>query len=280
MALPNEARRHGAIPEGGFRFRLGTRPAEAAEYFRTTADNRTILKERRHWLQTDPDRYVAILPEGVALLDETIELAAKWNTLDTRQIESIREPSTPLGRCTALGREWEPDFALLRPDSSGQFILVAGCVCFPSHWRLPEKMGRSISAIHEPVPGLNDAIGPAIDTFLLRMKPGTCWTRSNWNLSRTCELNQYPERNVTRVPADCTANDVWLRMEHQALVSLPATGGVLFGIRLEHVPFTALHQFPALVQRLRTAIETIPEDMLRYKCSGVPRDRLLSLLVR
>ncbi len=267
-----------AIPEGGFRYRLGTRPGDAAEYFAPTEAHAELLAERRHWLLSDPHRYAAVLAEGVGLLEETIELAAEWQTLDDLELEAVRSEVDPLSRCLALGMAWEPDFALLRPDSSGKMILVAGCVCFPSFWRLQDKMGHRIDFIHQVVPGLNEKIGSAIDVLLARMKPGGCLRRSNWTLSRTNELNQYPEREVTRLTADCRLQDIWLRMEHQALVSLPESRGVLFGIRIQHVSLEEALRNPLASERVRSAIETMPEEVHQYRQQAPLRDRLLAML--
>jgi hypothetical protein len=125
---------------------------------------------------------------------------------------------------------------------------------------------------------LNDKIGPAIDVLLARMKPGVCWKRTNWSLSRTNERNQYPDRGVSRLTADSTVHDMWLRIEHQALASLPESRGVLFGIRLQHVPFSEVLQDPVAAQRLRGAIETMPTDVQQYLNQGPVRDRLLAVL--
>jgi hypothetical protein len=110
------------------------------------------------------------------------------------------------------------------------------------------------------------------------MKPGVCWKRTNWSISRTNERNQYPDRGVSRLTADCTVHDMWLRIEHQALVPLPESRGVLFGIRLQHVPFAEVLQDPVAAERLRYAIETMPADVQQYLNQGPARDRLLAVL--
>ena len=75
----------------------------------------------------------------------------------------------------------EPDILFLVPsDESGEFRLVAGCVCFPSSWRLAEKLGKPLTAIHGPVPGLNEQLGAPITQFLRRLEPGIAWRRENW----------------------------------------------------------------------------------------------------
>jgi dimethylamine monooxygenase subunit A len=236
------------------------------------------MSERRRWLESDPPRYAALLPDGIPVLDATLKSAAALQTIDEADRDFLRNASDPLSRCLSLGKLWEPDFALLRLDSSGKMILVGGCICFPSNWRLTDKIGQPLDCVHEIVPGLNIAIGASIDTLLAHMKPYGTLTRSNWSMCRTPELNQHPDRHLPALSADCTLDDVWLRIEDQALVSLADAGGLLFGIRLRHIPFRELLRNAVASQRLREAIETMPREMVRYKGLTSIRDRLVQWL--
>src|SRR5207247_2314497 len=139
---------------------------------------------------------------------------------------------SPSERLRALGEFWEPDFLLLKTSADGEIRLLGGCVCFPSSWRLSEKIGRPVEFIHSVVPGLNAGLGTAIHTFLAKLKPGIAWQRFNWGLSRSPELNQHPERRLPPLDATVRLAEVWLRVEDQALVALPKSGGILFGIRI------------------------------------------------
>ena len=121
---------------------------------------------------------------------------------------------------------------MLKADADGEIRLYGGCLCFPSSWRLSDKLGQPIEFIHGPVPGLNASIGAAIHKFLAALKPGVASLRHNWGLARSAELNQHPDRDLPRLDATVDADEVWLRVEHQALVALPKSGGILFGIRV------------------------------------------------
>ena len=90
--------------------------------------------------------------------------------------------------------------------------------------------------IHGPVPGLNAQLGRSIDTFLAKLTPGAAWLRHNWGLSRSPELNQHPSRPLPRLDDSAALADAWLRVEQQALMALPASGGVLFAIRIAMHP--------------------------------------------
>ena len=51
------------------------------------------------------------------------------------------------------GRLVQEDLCLMQRGDAG-YRLVAAVLCFPAHWRLADKLGRPLQAIHEPVPGL------------------------------------------------------------------------------------------------------------------------------
>jgi hypothetical protein len=256
--------------EGPFRFRLGTRPGDAANFFAATELHDEILAERQHWLTSDAARYAVLLPEGEPALDAAIEQIAGMP-------KNLLAEAAPFERLLALGRFWEPDFVLLRRDAAGQMVVVGGCVCFPTNWRLTDKLNEPVGEVHEIVPGLNANIGAPIDNFLSRMKPG-CWERSNWGMARSDQRNQHPDLHLLGLSADTIIDDVWLRIEDQALVPLPEVAGVLFGIRVRHVQLGEVIQNPIARERLRTAIETMSPEMMAYKNLTTIRQRLVGWL--
>jgi hypothetical protein len=117
-----------------------------------------------------------------------------------------------------------------------------------------------------------------IEKFLTKLRPGSAWQRSNWGLSRSPELNQHPARKLPRLDESVTASEVWLRVENQALVSLPRSGGILFGIRIKNYPLDAITGDRALCRLIARALETMPEDVAAYKGIAAARDRLTQLL--
>jgi hypothetical protein len=244
------------------------------DFFNPWREPANVLEQRRHWLRCEPDVHSALLPEGEPLLEEWIEHSTCW-AFDP---PLPRGHSDPCEMLCAIGESLEPDFLLLKPDETGAMKLVAGCVCFPSSWSLEEKMGRPLDFIHRVVPGLNEQLGQPITQFLRRMTPDIAWLRANWGLSRSPELNQHPRRALSRLDASVKLDEVWLRVEHQALVALPKTGGVLFGIRVVVHPLAEVKQDVEAARGLRRALETMPEAMAAYKGIAPVRGALLEIL--
>lgn len=262
----------GLFPDDDYRFQMRFERGEPATFFDRSARSETVLAERRRWLRSDPKTYAAILPPGEAMQDEAVELAREWNGF------APPEMTTAWQKCLALGEFWEPDYLLLKSDADGAIRLYGGCLCAPSSWRLKDKLGQPIEFIHGPVPGLNAHIGAAIHKFLAALKPGAASLRHNWGLSRSPELNQHPDRALPPLDATVSAEEVWLRVEHQALVALPKSGGILFGIRVVNHSLNEVKTGPLAAARLCRALETMPEEMARYKNLAAARGRILKLL--
>ncbi|MCC5022669.1 MAG: DUF3445 domain-containing protein [Candidatus Synoicihabitans palmerolidicus] len=136
---------------------------------------------------------------------------------------------------------------------------------FPSWWSLPEKVGRTLPETHGIVPGLNAAIGPVIDRLLNRLKPGTAAERSHWGMAGTQKLNLHPALGWPRLRFGHEVDAIWLRIEHQILASLPRTGAILFGIRLETFPLKDVLADKEAKLRFHRALTTMPGEMVAYK---------------
>ena len=247
------------LKDGAFEFQMGMRRG-GDEYFRNRPDNGAVLDERRRWFTQRPEIYAACEPGGKAALAEAVAFARSLN------------PALAADSLLSLGANWEPDFLLLRQDDGGEFRLVAGCVCFPSHWALREKIGHPLAAIHAPVPTLNSTLKPKIDAFLASLRADIVWERWNWGLAATAELNDHPARGLPRLSAATTLDACWFRAEHQAFRLLPETRTILFAIRIELVALAELANDRALAIQLAAALRSMPDEIAAYK--GVATARL------
>ena len=272
----NEASFAGLFPDADYRFQMRMRRMSVREYFKRSVNANAVRAEREHWLQAEPMRYLAYRPEAARSVEEGYQ--------SLRELELIPQPTSVDGVLSPdqllreLGCGLEPDVVFLVPDAAGEFRMAAACVCFPSSWSLEEKMGRPLAEIHGPVPTLNAELGGAISQFLHRMAPGVAWCRENWGLSASPELNHHPSRVLPRLERTVELSGVWLRVERQALVVLPKSGGVLFAIRVEVFPIAEVISDPSARLGLRRALETMPEDIAGYKGLTVARKRIIDLL--
>ena len=259
------------FPGTAFRWQMSLRPGNLAAFFAPSVQAAAVLAERRHWLTESPARYTAALPEAGPAVREAAD--ALCGALGIAGLQTAGPPDEIL---RAVGAAAEPDWVLLLPEN-GAHRLVAGCLCFPSHWDLREKLGRPVVEIHEPVHGLNDALATRIETFLSRVVPGADWQRENWGLSPNGALNRHPALHPPALTAASDGHSTWLRLESQLFSRLPHSGALLFGIRVRLFPLHELLADPVVADGFRTALESMPEPMAAYKGIAAARHSLLRL---
>lgn len=254
------------FPTENFRFRIGVRRGDLEAFFRPGAEYSETLAERRKWLEVEPERYAALTEAGRPLLVAFHGIASRWAHAAGCALD-----------CRALGAALEPDFLLLAADASGEFRLQGGALCFPTGWALEEKIGQTVDAIHDVVPGLNTTLGSAIGRVLTRLTIDEPLERVNWGLAATPELNLHPALARPRLTAQSRVDEVWLRVERQILVALPppAVGGVLFAIRIELNPLRAVLEDPATRAGFAHALATMDPAVAAYKGLAAVRPRLL-----
>ncbi len=270
--------RYRGLPDEDYRFTLGTTRSSIEEYFAPTAENAAILQERQHWLSTAPDLYTGLLPEGEAIADEFCRLAANWIKPSPGGATN-RADLSPLHRLIDASVQLEPDIVLIRENAAGKPITVGGCVCFPSSWSLPEKLGLSVAEVHAVVPGMNVVLEQRVDKLLHALKPGEGWVRSNWSSEASAERNQHPQQPTPELVLPLDPERVWLRREHQLLFRLPETRGIVFGIRIEHTPLREVQADPEMARRWARGLQTMPDELLSYKWLLAVRKELIRLLI-
>ena len=193
----------------------------------------------------------------------------------------------PLVTASLLVQE---DLILMRRDDSG-WRLVAGSLCFPSSWSLIEKFGRPLQEIHAPVPGFGPGTRPA--ELINRMfdgLQGQAVERYNWSIQSDNAL-YHPLSDLQRIdratnrPSRFADGDIdahaFIRVERQTLRKLPASGDILFTIRIHLDPLAVLARHPnraTLAVSFAAQLEALDLAQLDYKGLTSDRDRLVERL--
>ena len=205
------------------------------------------------WLQRDPD--LATRAAGFDARPEAIQL--------TKAVEAPGgELATMLGLSGGLPEaaraQWEDMCLLTRQPDEDLYRLIGAAVAFPTDWRVEEKMGLPLAAMHAPIHGYAEQLATGVDRFMAKFKPGALYGRSNWFVVDSGELCHLPgERELF---ADVTAANagerLFARCERQTLRRLPQTGAILFTIGVYVEPLGAL---PAdSIYWLAEAVQAIP----------------------
>ncbi|MCU1355577.1 MAG: hypothetical protein JWM89_995 [Acidimicrobiales bacterium] len=226
------------------------------------------LAERGRLLDDRHAEVFAALPETVAAGAEVLETVRAWESRHRPDLaaEAVADTPHPL---EAAGRRTQEDLVVMVPREGGHH-LDAAVLCFPSHWRLADKLGGSATAIHDPVPRYGDELEARVDRFLGRLRPGVLVARRNWSIHDEPDLfaPERPAAGSLAAVGPPDAPDLWLRSERQTLRLLPRTGAVLFTIRVQQAPFAALATTPAIAGALADRLAAQPEALTEMNGLG------------
>ena len=183
------------------------------------------------------------------------------------------------------GRLVQEDLCLMREDGdSGRYRLVGASLCFPTGWTLADKMGRSLGAIHAPIPRYDSQLASTMDRYFARIRVEHPVWRLNWSLMSSPALFQ-PRGHIVRdsqdrITAENAGDRLWLRVERQTLRRLPRSGDVLFTIRIHMRPLRDVRDRAGEAARLASAVRAVPAEVARYKGLSPVRDALLGWLAQ
>ncbi len=240
------------------------------------------LAERRRLLAERHDEVFAALPGTDAASAEVLALVRAW--LETHQPDLALPPDPPaVHPLEAAGRLVQEDLCLMverdGADHPDRAHLDAACLCFPSHWRLADKIGRPAAEVHGPVPRYAKELSARVDRYLARLRPDVIGVRRNWSVHESPELfAPEPPRSFAPLPVGAVADGLWLRSERQTLRRLPASGAVLFTIRVQQVAMGALATRPDVAARLAARLRAQPAELSAMGVPGPQLDPLLGWL--
>src|SRR5258707_178133 len=163
------------------------------------------------------------------------------------------------------GRLVQEDLCLLLAEG-GPYRLVAASLCSPARWRLADKIGRPLGAIHDPVPGYGAKLAAPVERFFALLKPGKLVWRLNWGIVDDPAPFQPGAREAAApVTPVHPGGRPWLRAERPTLQRLPATGAVVFTIRTHITGLAAAIRSRTSALELAAALRDMPADTRRYK---------------
>lgn len=292
--LPEETL-HLPFGPGPYRMAMDLVTVAEAAWFELDRLYPAEMAQRRHLLGTCHDQvFAATSPSRPARAEALGMVVAAltlhhpdWFTRDGRKLRNhladetwdLEAPSPdPL---ELAGRLVQEDLCLIQDGAEGP-LFTAGVVCFPSRWRLREKIGRPLAAVHGPVPSYAERLATPVDRFMRHLKVGRVASRLNWSVLDNPALFQPTGKWRTDGGAGITAGNagdrLHLRVERQTLRRLPDSGAVLFGIRVHCYPLARVIDGPGRAAALASAVRALPADVLHYKSVLPFRDALLAWL--
>ena len=210
-----------------------------------------------------PDEVFAARPAAAKASIEVLELILAWLAIHHPDLVTATDSSCqsrhPLDRA---GRLVSEDLCLMVPVGD-TYLLEAASLCFPSHWRLHDKLGRSLAAIHAPVPHYSEELEAKVDLFFRRLHIDRPVQRRNLSIhSHDTLFSPGPFESPASFAPDAAGIDqVWLRSERQTLVRLPRTGAVLFTIKTQLCPASDLASRPDVAGALAASLRAEEADL-------------------
>jgi len=286
---------HLSFEPGPFRMAMGLIAQDQSELVELDDRYPEEMVERRRLLAERRDDVLITLPGAEAAAAETLarlgaHLPARFPGIfertGDRLVNRITEEAWDLGDpkldpLAVAGRLVQDDLCLIQPTDAGP-VLMAGVVCFPSRWRLAEKIGRLLPEVHEKVPFYGERLARPVDRFMAHVKPGRLAVRLNWSLLDDAALFQLGGKFRgdfnPAITAENAAETLFLRVERQSLSLLPASGFVLFAIRVHVYPLRRIVAVPGMAARLAEAVRELPREMALYKSLLPFREALLACL--
>jgi hypothetical protein len=283
--------------DGPYRMTMGLMALKPTDWIEIGSRYAEEIALRKSLLESRRDEVLGALPGSEAACREVLDQLARF--LPERFPDRFERDGTGLvnrvssDRLTVAGRIGDPldiagrlvqeDLCILQ-EVEGELRLTAGVLCFPNRWRLSDKLGRPMVAIHGPVPSYAERLGKPVDRFIGLLAPERPVWRLNWSLTNDPALFQPVGHGGwdadPGVTPDTAGRRIFLRVERQTLRRLPRTGAVLFTIRTYQRPLEALAGRHHELARLATAVKALPEDTARYKSITPFRDALLAYLDR
>lgn len=158
------------------------------------------------------------------------EEAARLIGLECRQ--TLRANQPPL---LAAARLVSDDLVIME-NRDGQWTNTACCLCSPTFFSAPHAIGKTLTALHGPVPDGQFGLAKRIGRVFSNLGDDTILQRHNWTV-QWGDARYTPDATSLRQHAETAqvsrgGDHLFLRVERQTIRRLPKTGAILFTIRI------------------------------------------------
>ncbi|HSL73062.1 MAG TPA: DUF3445 domain-containing protein [Ilumatobacteraceae bacterium] len=257
----------GPAPAGAdaFRWRLGVRPLDLEHWIELGSDADAAIAAKPTLMDRYPDTVFAVLDERVAEESQEVadtlvaHLRRRWpNRYGDVELDPALHPLDAAARLV-------PEDLVLLVERDGRLVFGGGSVCFPNRWDLRSKLGLSMAEVHAPVDRLNEQLEVPIDGFFERLTPERSFWRLGWGVLDTSDWFTPVDGTAAPRPRALEPGWAYLRVERETLRRFPESQCILFTIRTYVTPILSACPTREAAQRLADALESLPDDVRRYK---------------
>ena len=207
-------------------------------------------------LSKDPKSEVFLSRPGTQQASECVLSLIEQTGIELIHLKNLH----PLERA---GLSIQEDLCLVQRSSKG-WILEAASLSFPSLWKLSEKIGKNMAAVHGPVDDYPEFLEKKVEGFFDRLSHDPVWRR-NWFIHSDDNLYQpgQPKEDDPVITSDLIGEKLFVRSERQTLRALEIQGWILFTIRVQQTPLEDL--IDSRREDFTSWIHNAPESFHRHK---------------
>jgi dimethylamine monooxygenase subunit A len=291
--LPEQAV-HLPFTAGPYRMAMDLVTVPESAWFEFDDQYPAEMAEKRRLLATVPVDVFAATPQSDDAREEALALIVGALTthhpawFSRNGAATLRNHLTgeswSIGSCDPLrlaGLLVQEDLCLIQNGEAGP-VFTAASLSFPSRWRLLDKIGKPLAAVHGPVPLYAERLAGPVDRFMRNLRPNHIVSRLNWSLLDDPALFQPGGKWRVEACADITAENagsrIFLRVERQTVRRLPSTEAVLFGVRVHVYPLDRVIDRRDRAAALANAVRALPAEIGHYKSLPPFKQALLEWL--
>jgi hypothetical protein len=254
-----------------FRLNMGLRSLEDVLWIEGGSDLHQQIRERVALAEESREVVYQELPGYRPAIEELVSRISK-NLSDFHHdvYEVTRDSVTYLPESITVNLS-TPDVLLKLASIIGEDLvvlsreenewkIVAGAVLFPSRWKLSEKIGKGMDAVHTPVPGFAEALAPYMTATFDKITADRPVWRKNWSLHSTADLHQ-----PTSIHAPATPENYWWRTERQTLTRAACGEFLYFTIRNRAEPLSWITESPESAELFAQTLESLLPETIEYK---------------
>lgn len=254
-----------------FRLNMGLRSLELSNWLEAGEDLTPQILERQQLIESAREIVYQELPGYKGAIAELVErivenlqefhdrdylFTSKSVTyLPTNTTISLNSDDVLLQLASIIAEDL---VVLARED--GEWKIIAGAVIFPSRWKLSEKIGKGMDAVHAPVPGYATALAPYMTATFDKVTVDRQVWRKNWSLHSTEHLHQ-----PTSIHAPAAPESYWWRTERQTLTRARVGEFMYFTIRNRAEPLQWIKSDPESSALFAETLASYSPETIEYK---------------
>lgn len=162
-----------------------------------------------------------------------------------------------------------PDDLCLMERRDGAWTLTALSLCAGTFFTAAEVIGKALPELHAPVPGFGERFAVRVARIFDALAPDAILERRNWTVMAGDDLfapdGEAIRARIAAIAPESAAEALFVRVERQTIRKLPATGAIVFTIRVWRHALAALEADPQLRAAFARAWRGASAEFRAYK---------------